>query len=820
MKVPWMWLGDYVKLPWGPKEAAQHLTMAGINVENLSYETLDVSSVVSGKILEVTPHPEKSDLMVGILDAGSEKLQIVSGAPGFRKGKITLVARPGARLPGGVRIEEREFHGVLSQGMVLSANELLTGLPPRPFEDIVLLPEDTLPGIFAKRLFQLDDWVMELELTVNYSHCLGILGVALEASALAKTPLRLPGVLDEWNWAGPYGSIDPGNGRREDAGIKLRLPRPDLCPRYVGKVVKGVSFAYSPVELERRLYLAGQRPLNLIVDVTNYVMMETGQPLHAFDADKLLGDVITVRPAEPGEALVTIDEERRDLPENSIVIADASGPIAVAGIMGGKATEITETTRKVLIESACFASLPVRLASQHLRLRTEAALRFEKGVDPSAQAAVAERAGDLMAALSGGKCVPGYAETNHLKPEQRKINLRMSAVERVLGTAFSPETCRGLLEGINLKVETDKDNIPLGDGDSICVVVPPRRVDIRVEVDLIEEIARHYGYGRLGTGDLSRAIPGGITDLKILCRNKIGSMLVSLGGMESVTNSLLAPEDLFRLGWHSDDPRGNPVRLKNPLSSQESVLRTSLLPGLTKVALSNQRSKIPGIFIWEAGRVFFKSTSELPLEAEQIALLSYGALARETWLSGPEESDFYQMKGIVSALLGLLGIKDVKYLPGAGMPFHPGRSAKIVANMSVIGEIGQIHPVCQRDLEMALPATMAWLSLDGLLSMIKVGKYEPISKLMPVERDLAVVVSEEVPGGDVINAVWETGTYLVSVSLFDIWRKPPVPPGHKSLAIRLVYQPQDKTLTEQDLAADRQKIMDRLSRDFGAVLRI
>ena len=395
-----------------------------------------------------------------------------------------------------------------------------------------------------------------------------------------------------------------------------------------------------------------------------------------------------------------------------------------------------------------------------IKAQNRAALRFEKETDPTAQAAVAERAADPMAGFSG-KSGCGYAETNCLELSPKNIVLRMKTVEGYLaGFALGCKIC------LKDKLKVDADL------DSISVVVPPRRVDIQEEVDLVEEIARHHGYDSLGAGDLSRAVPGGITDLRKLHKDKIGAMLVGLGGLESVTNSLLAPEDLQDLGWTSDDPRGNPVRLTNPLSSNESVLRTSLLPGLTKVASVNQRSKIPGIFVWETGRVFFPSTGELPVEAEQIGLLSYGTLASETWMSGPEKSGFYQVKGVISALLGLLGIEDFKYLPKAGMPFHPGRSARIMANMSVIGEIGEIHPLCQKNLEMSIPVTMAWLSLDGLLSMAREQKYKPVSRLMPVERDLAVVVPEDTPGGDVIRAIQETGRYLVSVSLFDIWRNP------------------------------------------------
>ncbi|HHY11270.1 MAG TPA: phenylalanine--tRNA ligase subunit beta [Firmicutes bacterium] len=816
MRVPWTWLNEYTDLRWDPQEAAHRLTMAGINVEGLSYEKLEISSVVSAKVLDVKPHPRKPGQQIGILDAGTEKLQIVSGAPGFKKGNIALVVRPGGTLPGGVRIEPRELDGVVSQGMAVCANELLTGQPPRPHEDIILLPPGTALGIPAQELFELDDWVMELELTVNYSHCLGILGVAMEASALAKTPLVLPEVLEKWNWAGAYGSLEPESHNDGEPEIQINLPDPELCPRYVGKLVEDVRFAYSPVNIERRLYLAGQRPLNLIVDATNYVMLETGQPLHAFDAGKISGKAIAVRSSRPGEVLVTLDGEERELPERTIVIADASGPVAVAGIMGGKATEITGATRKVLVESAYFEPLLVRLASQKLKLRTEAALRFEKGVDPTAQAAAAERAAALIAGLSGGMPVSGYAETNHLQIEPKRIMLHMKTVERVLGTKFSPETCREILEAINFQVEEGGTTVP--EGTSILVTVPPRRVDIQAEVDLIEEVARHYGYGNLGIGDLSRVVPGGITDPHKLCVEKIRDLLVSLGGMECVTNSLVGPGDLACLGWNSGDPRGNPVRLRNPLSSQESVLRTSLIPGLMKVASANMRSGIPGMFIWEIGRVFFPS-AELPIEAGQIGFASYGVLKPETWLGGPDESGFYRMKGVISSLMDLLGAFNIEYLPRAGMPFHPGRSARIVANMSTIGEIGELHPVCLKHLDIPLPVTASWLSLDGLMSAVKPRDYKAVSRFMPVERDLAVIVPEGVPGGDVIDSIRKTGKHLVSVILFDIWRKPPVPPDHKSLAIRLVYQPQDRTLTEEELAEDRQRIMKRLKEDYDAVLR-
>ncbi|MGB4657488.1 MAG: phenylalanine--tRNA ligase subunit beta [Bacillota bacterium] len=817
MKVPWKWLNEYVDLPWDPQETAHRLTLAGVCVEELIYEQLGVTSVVSARITEVKPHPTRPGQKVGLLDTGSNTLQIVSGAPGFEAGNITLVATPGATLPGGIKIDAKEVDGVLSQGMALCSNELLTGQPPRPFEDIILLPEDTPLGVPAGELFELDDWVMVLDLTINYSHCLGILGVAMEAAALAGKPLKLPEVLHAWNWAGVHGSMKPKSCEESAHDFRIHLPQPDLCPRYVGKLVEDIRFTYSPVNMERRLMLAGQRPLNLVVDVTNYVMLETGQPLHAFDADKIADNTIIVRASEPGETIVTLDEIEREVPENTILITDPSGPIGIAGIMGGRDTEVTQTTRRVLIESAYFDPLTIRLASQRLRLRTEAALRFEKGLDPTAQAAVAERAAALIAWLSGARPVPGYAETNHLKHEPKQIVLRMKTLERLLGTRFSPETCREILEKINFQVEVNH-----GDAEadaSILVTIPPRRVDIHGEVDLVEEVARHYGYDEFGTDDLTKAVPGGITEPHLAHVEKIRDLLVAHGGLECITNSLVNPEVLAGLGWDSDDPRGNPVRLKHPLSSEESVLRPSLIPGLVTVASSNIRSGIQGLFVWEIGRVFFPSKDPLPVETRQLALVSYGQLKPKTWLGEPQQASFYHMKGVIDSLLGLLGISGVKYLPKAGMPFHPGRSARIVANMSTVGEIGDMHPKCLKQLDIPVAVTACWLSLEALLSMVKPKEYETLSKFMPVERDLAVIVAENVPAGEVIDSILNTGTHLVSVTLFDVYRKPPVPPGHKSLAFRLVYQPKHRTLTEAELAEDRERIMEQLKQQFNAVLR-
>ncbi|HHW17655.1 MAG TPA: phenylalanine--tRNA ligase subunit beta [Firmicutes bacterium] len=819
MKVPFKWLNEYVTLPWDAEETARRFTMAGLKVEDLYYDRLDISGVVTARILKVTPHPERNDLKVGVLDAGGPKYCVVSGAPGFSEGNVTVLAVPGARLPGNVVIGTRDIAGTRSEGMVLSSNELLTGGSPRPREDIILLPSDTPLGKPAEDIFELDDWVIDLELTVNFSHCLSILGVAIEASALSGAPLRLPGILQKWQWASPRGSVEPEGMPKAQQKFAIELSDPDLCPRYVGKTVRGVTFRYSPVKVERRLWLSGMRPVNAVVDATNYVMLETGQPLHAFDEDRLRGRAIFARRSRPGEVIVTLDGEERSLPEGTLVIADEAGPVAIAGVMGGKETEVTEDTKNLLLESAYFSPLSVRLTSQKLKLRTEAALRFEKGVDPTAQAAVAERAAEMISALAGGEPYPGRAETNVLSPRPKVIRLRSKSVERTLGLAISREECETILSGLRFGVEKSPDKTGSSE-DSWCIVVPPRRVDISEEIDLVEEIARYYGYERFPERHLSKAIPGGPPGKDFVRVERLRDFLVSLGGLEAVSNSLISPSDLARLGWDEKDPRGNPVPLMNPLSSSESCLRTSLLPGLLKAVIANQKAKVPGALLWEIGNIFFPSSEELPLEVRELGIVSFGLQRPKTWLEDESLSSFFQMKGLVTAILELAGIEDVTFLPKASMPFHPGKSARIVAKGSTVGEVGELHPACESALEIIPPVSMAWLSLDALLGLSQEKKFTPISRFMPVERDLAVVVPEEVPAGEVLDTIKQTGKDLVSVTLFDIWRKPPVPEGFKSLAVRIVYQAFDRTLTEEEIAVDRQNIVRELERRFGAKQRV
>lgn len=822
MKVPWRWLNEYVELPWDPVETARRFTMAGLKVEGFSREKASISGIVTARVLETSTHPSKPGLKVGLLDTGKSRLSIVSGAPGFVAGNTVLVAAPGSSLPGGVRIGVRDFGGVQSQGMVVCSNEILAGAEHRPGEDIIVLPEGTQLGADAGDLLGLDDWVIELELTVNYSHCLSILGVAVEASAMSGLPLKLPPVLQAWDWAGAGGSRPPEGDERYSGRINVSLPDKDLCPRYVGKIVEGIRPAYSPVTIERRLSLAGMRPVSAVVDATNYVMLETGQPLHAFDLDKLAGDTISARRSRRGESIVTLDGETREIQEGTLVIADAEGPVAIAGVMGGGRTEVSDATKNLLLESAYFAGIPVRLTSQRLRLRTEAALRFERGVDPSAQATVAEHAAGMVCRLTGGKAVPGRADADLIHAAPRPISISARDIERTLGVKMSLNECGRIFTSLRFGVtpcSSVADGSPEAE-ETMCVTVPPRRADIEERIDLVEEIARHHGYDKFEDDLMSPSVPGGPPNREFARLDRMRELLVALGGQEVVTTSLISPPELSRLGWGEGDPRADAIPLMNPLLSSESHLRTSLFPGMMRFLQTNQNARMPGGLFWETGRVFFRSKEELPLEALQLSLASTGTLAPATWNQEEKQASFYHLKGVVEALLRLMGVKDVVFLPKAGMPMHPGKSARIVAGGSTIGELGEMHPVCRRDVGLDMPCFLAWLSLDALLPVAKELQYVPVSKFMPVERDLAVVVDEATPAGDVMAAVKATAVDLEDILLFDLYRKPPVPEGKKSLAMRLTYQPRERTLTEEDLAQDRARVVARLEECFGAKQRL
>lgn len=838
MKVPWKWLTEYCRSPWSVKETAERLTMVGVSVENVVYDSFEGKGLVTAKVVSVSPHPERPGLSVGFVDAGGRTYTVVSGAPGFKPGVVTAFAPPGSKIPrkGSQRkqgpgeddssrsdsetleVVARDIHGVLSEGMVLSVNEILTGEGPRPGEDIVIFPEGTASGLPLDEFLDLDDYVFELELTPSFSHCLSIIGVAMELSAISGVPVRLPQTLASWSFLDPAGSRQAEDDRsavthesKSQRGmIEVVLEDPDLCPYYAGKTILDVKCGYSPIEVERRLYLAGMRPINALVDATNYAMLETGQPLHAFDLDKLAGDIIRVRLSRPGESIMTLDGVLRELPPESLVIADARGPVAIAGIMGGKETEVSEATRNVFLESAWFNPKSVRATSVRLGLRTEAEIRFEKGVDPTAQVACVERAAELITRVSGGKPVPGWSQARAAKPPRRKSMLDLGYLEKVLGKSIEKDRVAGALRRLGFSV--------LDKGDALEVSIPPRRVDVAGQVDLVEEVARHLGYGNFQGQPLkvtvSPKVPAGV-----IYKERVRDLLRSLGGSEVMTNSLCGPDDIAAMGWEADDPRANPVKLENPLTSDESLLRTSLLPGLLKGLETNKRYKAAGAIIWEIGTVFFPSKEELPLEKLQLAIAASGVLAPKTWNALPLEADFYYMKGLVQSLLGGLGVEDVVVEKRAGMPFHPGKSCKVLSKGVTLGEMGEIHPVVLEKYDLDRRTVLAWLDVEALRAMSREPRYQPVPRFPRVERDLAVIAPEELEVGAIERLVKREAKHLVGFRVFDLWKGSPVPAGKKSIAFSMTFGAPDRTLTDDEVTSEIEMIVKKLEQELNVTLR-
>ena len=836
MKVPWKWLSEYCSSPWPVEETADRLTMVGVSVEGVSHERFEGKGIVTARIVSVSPHPGRKGLSVGVVDTGSKTYRVVSGAPGFRPGVVTAFAPPGSRLPRsrqkqGVgegdrspahketpEVSVREIYGVLSEGMVLSANEILTGEGPRPGEDILLLSQNTAAGLPLDEVLELDDYVLELDLTPSFSHCLSIIGVAVELSALSGAPVRLPHVLESWSFLNPGGSrriedVVPAGagGHGTDRGmLEVVLEDPDLCPHYVGKTILGVKACYSPIETERRLYLAGMRPINALVDATNYAMLETGQPLHAFDLDKLEGGLIRIRRSRAGESLVTLDGVLRDLPVGTLVIVDGRGPVAIAGIMGGKGTEVSGTTRNVFLESAWFDPRSVRASSSRLGLRTEAQLRFEKGIDPTAQVPCAERATELITRVCGGRPVPGWSRAIAREVPPKKATLDLGYLQKVLGQRVENERASGVLKKLGFSTLEKEGEIE--------VLVPPRRVDVSEQVDLIEEVARYLGYGNFRGQPLKQAVSPGIP-AEVAFEERVKDVLRSLGGSEALTNPLIGPADISAMGWDAGDPRANPIKVQNPLNSDESYMRTSLLPGLIRGLETNKRYRTPGVVIWEIGTVFFPSGEELPVEKRQLAVATWGTLVPKTWNTPALEAGFYYIKGLVESLLSGLGIAAVGVEKRASMPFHPGRSCKVLSGGVTLGEMGEVHPLVLEKYDLEKHTALAWFDLGVLMAMSRETRYRPVPRFPRIERDLAVIAPEELEVGAIERLIRRESKHLLTLTVFDLWRGSPVPAGMKSIAFSMVFGAEDRTLTDEEVNAEIRRIVDRLGEELGVKLR-
>ena len=798
MNVTLNWLKAYIDFEFSPSELADRLTMLGVEVESVKHLGTELEGVIVGSVTSIRPHPNADKLVLCQVDTGeTEELQIVCGAPNAREGMLAPVATIGATLPVGLTIKRAKLRGETSQGMLCSEKEL--GLSDDA-AGLMELSTDIPLGTPLSEALGLDDVVFELEITPNRPDCLSLIGVAREIRAETGNPLKLP-------------TVDPQeNGINLQDLTSVTIDAPDLCPRYAARVIQGVKVTESPAWLQQRLESVGIGVINNIVDVTNFVLMEYGQPLHAFDYHKLAENRIVVRRARDDEQITTIDEVERELTSDTLVIADAEKPVALAGIMGGYNSEITETTCDVLLESAYFNPLSIRATAKALGISTEASYRFERGADPGAVLAALDRAAQLIAELTGGTICDGIVDVYPGQQPLTEIQLRPERVNFVLGTTIETAEMVQILDRLGFDVDIT--------GRVYQVVVPTFRSDVTREIDLIEEIARVYGYNNIPTtlpkGDIPVPAPTPMTE----ARRRIKHFLLAAGMMEAVNYSFCDPNCFDKIRLNADDPLRNTLQLRNPLSPEMSVLRTTLTPGLLENAQHNRNHQIDTIALFEIGGVFVHDGKEK--EPERVTGVLAGQIGEGVYSDPYRHPDFFDIKGLVEGMLEVCGVVDWTLQKTDAPTFHPGRNAEVLLGDRRIGFFGEVHPEVLENYDLPYKAYLFEFDLEGLADAATFAKrFEPISIYPKVARDLAIVVDKETLSDMPTELIYTTGGDSVdSVRLFDVYEGEQVPEGKKSLAYTITYHSATETLTDKAVNTLHDEVVKCLNRELGAELRM
>lgn len=810
MRVAYKWLKEMVDVNLPPQELADKMTMAGIAVETVENLAQGLDRVVVGQINSMEKHPDADRLWVCQVAVGDEVRQIVTGAQNINSGDKIPVALDGANLPNGVSIKPAKLRGVPSSGMLCSIGEL--NLDPKDWpeearEGILILPPDAPVGQAFAEYLGIDEYVLELELYPNRADCLGMINVAREVAAITGGKLNLP------QWAD---GAKPELPVRE-INTRVSVEDPDLCRRYTAMLIEDVKIAESPAWMKQRLSAAGMRPINNIVDITNYIMLEMGQPLHAFDYDTLRGREISVRRAKPGEKLVTLDNAERVLDESMLVIADREEPVGLAGVMGGLDSEVTDRTRTILLEAAHFAGSNIRRTSRNLGLRSEASLRFEKGVNAANLVAVQGRVAELVELLGAGRAVGPIVDVYPLPLSPLSLTLHTAKVNEVLGLSLSDEQIETTLASLRF-------NQKWLEPGRLQIDIPTYRADLIQEVDLIEEVARLHGFDKIPT-----SLPSGNTTLgkrtvEQSLRLKARKAFAHCGFTEVLNFSFTGPRSLDKLGLAPNHPWRDQIRILNPLRDELSLMRTTLVPGLLETAAKNASRRNLDLAIFEQGFVYNpvdKEMKSLPREVYKLAGLASGILAK-TWNQPQVAMDFYFVKGALENVVKELGIKNYTLVPVEDISFmHPGRTANIMVRGKAAGFVGEVHPDVMEGYD--LPGRTYVFELDSSLlfaaSDLRI-KFAQIPRFPAVTRDMALLVDEGIAVERVYRSIRKAGGELLrDVRLFDVYQGAQVPAGKKSVAFSLVYQSTERTLTDEEVSKLHDAIKKTLDQEFGAELR-
>ena len=797
MRIPYRWLREFVDTAAEPREAAERLTMAGMETGLVAEGAAELSGLVVAEVLAVAPHPGASALQVCEVSTGGERYRVVCGAPNVRAGVRAAFAPPGATLSEGRRIAVATIRGTASEGMLCSEAELGTG---DDASGILLLGVDAPVGADLVSHLGLDDAILEVEVTPNRPDCLAIVGVARELAALTGGRLR------------PAESTVREDPAVTTAGWRITIEDPDLCSRYAARLITDVTVGPSPAWLAQRLRAAGLRPINNVVDVTNYVLWEIGHPLHAFDGDLLADRHVVVRRARPGETIATLDGQSRALGEAMLVIADPKRAVAVAGVMGGANSEVRSSTRTVLLESAYFAPGSIRRTAKALGLSTEASYRFERGADIEGLRGALDRAARLIAELGGGRVAAGVLDAYPVPRRPLAVPLRLGRIQQVVGACPPRATVADILRGLGFPA-TERS----GDFE---VVVPAFRRDVAIEDDLVEEIARVWGYDKIPSTLPSGALALTRRPRHLVARDTVRRVLAGSGCQEAVSLSLTDPAYLRHVGLSSDDPRV--VRLQNPLAADRSVMRPTLLFGLLEAVATNVHRQTPDVRLFEIGRVFEgRGAGVLPHEETRVAMVLTGLRAPRAWYEPRARADVFDAKGAVEGLVAALGRGEVAIEPASAEYLEDGRAGTVVVQGTAVGVLGELHPDVQKAFDLPAPVFVAELSLDAIEGLAeRVVQYRPLARYPGVQRDLAVVVSVEVQAAEVVRAIEAIRpAWLRRVTLFDVYEGAQVGPGRKSLAYGLLYQADDRTLTDAEVNRVHSELVEQLRAQLGAEVR-
>ncbi len=787
MLVPIKWLKDYVNIDIDVKQFADKMTLTGTKVESVDYRGEDLSNIAAGKVTGIVRHPDSDHMWICEIDLGGNTVTIVTGAQNVSVGDIVPVAKDHSVIAGGKKITTSKLRGVVSEGMLCSPQELgiHSSIAPKHSADgIYLLPADTTIGADIKEVLGLDDYVIDFELTNNRQDCNSILGIAYEASATLGKEFVFP----DYEYDSSKNDIDQY--------LTIEVENYNLCRRYTARMVKVIKVEPSPLWMQVRLMGAGVRPINNIVDVSNYVMLETGQPLHTFDYDKLAGHKIIVKSAKDGESMATLDGVDRKLNANVLMIADGEKHVGIAGIMGGGNSDIDEHTAMVVIEAANFDKNSIRQSAKNFGMRTEASAHFEKGISIYLTRYAADRAASLLVEIGAAEYIDGIIDKYEKLDDTISLGIDSQWLSKFSGIEFTPQTSADCLALLGFK--------PVIKGNIIEVTVPRFRQDIIIKEDLAEEIIRMYGYNNIPSTLMEAsnfiALPNRLFNFK--CRLK--ELMAAAGGYEILTYAFISPDKLLDLNYPEQDIRSKASIVVNPLGEENSVMRTTLITGMLDSMSYNYNRKNHPTLMFEIAGVYYKeqqSEKGLPAQFEKLCFGKFNA-------------DFYEMKAVAEYLLNTLCIKNINYVRSDEVTLHPGRSADIYIGNEKLGYIGQVHPMIAKKFDIVEDTVLGEIDVQMLFDLHSqiIIKAAPLAKYPSIERDLALVCDAHVMAGDIKKIIMETGgEHLIYCEVFDVYESDALGAGKKSVAFNLLFRSDRMTLTDEDADKAIQNILIKLN---------